>query len=333
MKTRLCLMALLAALVLSGCGQTEPTAADPAPTPPPVTEPEIPAETAQEPEPPARPEATVLEMMVEGEMEEIPATLYAGEGYSLYIPAEGWTLETDRDNGVLAAWESEFNDEVELSVTAYPGCTVEEVRRLVRGAADDYQLLEDKQGNLGGNDADGNYLDLRLYPAADGFFVLASQYPAEAAEGFGARLSVIADTFAADTPAETTPTTLYSGDGYALRIPAEGWVREGPSRWYAAEDKSTALSVERWTGTAETPMTAQRCYKAIVERDGARDLGYDFVPLENDTFWGTCSGCVLQVWLIADGVDCWAVRGEYLADSSEVSRTQLADMANSFGAE
>ena len=160
--------------------------------------------------------------------------------------------------------------------------------------------------------------------------MLASQYPAEAAEGFGARLCVIADTFAADTPAETTPTTLYGGDGYTLRIPAEGWVREEPSRWYAAEDKSTALSVERWTGTAETPTTAQRCYKAIVERDGAGDLGYDFVPLENDTFWGTCSGCVLQVWLIADGVDCWAVRGEYLADSSEVSRTQLAAIAATF---
>lgn len=35
--------------------------------------------------------ARSLVMEVEGQTEEVPATLYEGEGYSIYIPDEGWT--------------------------------------------------------------------------------------------------------------------------------------------------------------------------------------------------------------------------------------------------
>ena len=79
-------------------------------------------------------------------------------------------------------WESTVNDDVELRVLHLGEMSLEEARAWVIAEEDDFQLIEDKQGGLGGMDAgDQNILEVRFCPA----------------EGFGARLSVIADTFEA----------------------------------------------------------------------------------------------------------------------------------------
>jgi len=129
---------------------------------------------------------------------------------------------------------------------------------------------------------------------------------------------------------DEVPTAPYSGDGYAICLPDEGWIEERPSRWHAAEDAYVALQVERWEGTVEDPMTEQRCYESIVERYGSGDDGYDFAPLEGNAVLGTCSGCILQARLVEDEEDCWAVCGFYLADTAESLRAQLTAIADTF---
>ena len=196
------LMGLLV-LALSGCGQKTQT-------PPPAAE--TPAETpagttgdtpAGDRNPTAaelgREETTELAFTVEGETELIPVTLYIGQGYSIYIPSEGWRLEKWVDDGIPEdTWESIVNDDVELTVSHYAGKTTMEARdAFVRD--EDYVFEDLMGGELGdpliGMDEDGDYLSFMVAQGADTVYVSAWEYPAEAAEGFGARLGQIANTF------------------------------------------------------------------------------------------------------------------------------------------
>ena len=196
------LMGLLV-LALSGCGQktqTPPPAAEtPAETPAGTTG-ETPAgdrnPTAAEL---GREETTELAFTVEGETELIPVTLYIGQGYSIYIPSEGWRLEKWVDDGIPEdTWESIVNDDVELTVSHYAGKTTMEARdAFVRD--EDYVFEDLMGGELGdpliGMDEDGDYLSFMVAQGADTVYVISWEYPAEAAEGFGARLGQIANTF------------------------------------------------------------------------------------------------------------------------------------------
>ena len=196
------LMGLLV-LALSGCGQktqTPPPAAEtPAETPAGTTE-ETPAgernPTAAEL---GREETTELAFTVEGETELIPVTLYIGQGYSIYIPSEGWRLEKWVDDGIPeGTWESIVNDDVELTVSHYAGKTTMEARdAFVRD--EDYVFEDLMGGELGdpltGMDEDGDYLSFMVAQGADTVYVISWEYPAEAAEGFGTRLALIANTF------------------------------------------------------------------------------------------------------------------------------------------
>ena len=194
---RTCLMAvLLAALLLSGCGQ-KPVAA------PQAKEETVTMAPAADRNPTAeelgRAETADLVFMVEGTEESEPATLYVGQGYSIYIPDEGWRLEKDVDDGVPEeVWESTVNDDVELTVSHYAGKTFVEARDAF--ARDCDYVFEDLMGGelgdpLTGMDDDGDFLSFMAAEGDGVIYVISWEYPAEAAEGFGARLAQIAGTF------------------------------------------------------------------------------------------------------------------------------------------
>ena len=192
------LLCLLLALSLSGCGQTSAVPAAPESGIPAGTGQTASAEdrtpTAQEL---GREETTDLTFLIEGTEETLPAALYIGQGYSLYIPTEGWALEHDTEDGIpVDSWESTVNDNAELRVLHLGQKTQEEARAWVTAEEDDYRLTEDQQGGLFGEDPEDRMcLDVRFHEARDQLYAVLWEYPLEAAEGFGCRLGVIADTF------------------------------------------------------------------------------------------------------------------------------------------
>ena len=204
---RVILSGILLALLLSGCGGAK-TTAEKAPAPesqPPAAEQTVPAGADRSPTAAelGREDRAVLEVTVEGETEEVPAALFIGQGYSLYIPEEGWRYEKDLDDGVAEdTWESILNGEVELEVRQYPASpdrTPDAVKAaFVKGR--DY-VFEDLMGGglgdpLAGVDEDGDFLSFMAAEGADGtVYVVSWEYPGEAAEGFGTRLAQIANTF------------------------------------------------------------------------------------------------------------------------------------------
>lgn len=159
--------ALCLALTVSACGQTVPAGASAG-----TADSASPQESAPET---GREKQTTLSMELEGQTEEVPATLYEGEGYSIYIPDEGWTKTAEKlPKGACDQWVAADNPDVTLTV-----CTEDETDRKW-SASQTRVRVEQDPGTAGGSH------DWYLYEA----------YPEEAAEGFGARLQVITGTFA-----------------------------------------------------------------------------------------------------------------------------------------
>lgn len=191
---------LLSLFLLTGCGQKPETPIPPSDPSPTQQEPNDPP-ASPEPETPARAEQVDLTFFVEGEEEALPATLYVGDGYSLYIPDEDWDgPEQSTESGVPTdTWVSAFNSDVALSVSRYGDMTVTEARDAFAQSSG-YEF-EDLMGGspddpLTGTNEKGEYLS--FFVAAGGgadSYAVSWRYPAEAAEGFGTRLPTIAETF------------------------------------------------------------------------------------------------------------------------------------------
>ncbi|MCI7639223.1 MAG: hypothetical protein MSS60_05290, partial [Clostridiales bacterium] len=141
-----------------------------------------------------------LTFYVEGMEEKAMATLYAGDGYSLYIFDENWVYYLDDGQPV---WESRLNPEVKLSVIHLKDMPLSVAQQWVQRRFEGFDLIEDNQGGLGGTNAEGIMADVRLISSEDDVYAVCCVYPMEAAEGFGVRLAVMADTFALTSPAAT----------------------------------------------------------------------------------------------------------------------------------
>lgn len=199
-RTMILAAALCLALTMSACGQTAPAGTSPsasagtsasasASASAGTATSAAPQESAPET---SRDKQTTLSMEVEGQKEEIPATLYEGEGYSIYIPDEGWTL------GEPGEWKAAANSDVELKVEFFSGKTAEEARTAILAEYEQYGFMDaDDEGHFTGRDGEaGKTMGVWLTESDGGTYAVLDTYPAEAAEGFGARLPVIAGTFA-----------------------------------------------------------------------------------------------------------------------------------------
>lgn len=143
----------------------------------------------------AREERTVLQYMIEGSLEETPATLYAREGFSLYIPDEDWQIYDE--NPV----EPEKMSAVYLPSEGQIGLWVEYYEA---GAADTQSAFlsegyapAEEEGRLQRQDGDV-LTEVRIFGTENASWTVCSRRPAtaEGTEGAAVRLEAIAETFA-----------------------------------------------------------------------------------------------------------------------------------------
>ena len=134
------------------------------------------------PESLGREETASLSASVEGLTEEMPSTLFIGDGFSLYVPDEGW------EKTLVSGWRSTDHPDVEIRVETYTGKSKEEVADSISGYA--FSPLEDGETRSSGEDGQCLYLRILEGPG-DRVYAVVGEYPEEVEEGFGARLEAI----------------------------------------------------------------------------------------------------------------------------------------------
>ena len=184
--------ALCLTLTVSACGQTASAGASSSTSSSASTNTATSAVPQESTPETGREKQTSLSMELEGQTEEVPATLYEGEGYSIYIPDEEWTP------GEPGEWNAAANSDVELKVEFFSGKTAEEARTAILAEYDQYGFMDaDDDGHFTGTDGEASKtMGVWLTKSDGGTYAVLGTYPDEAAEGFGARLPVIAGTFA-----------------------------------------------------------------------------------------------------------------------------------------
>lgn len=193
MKKRWLIVLTVLALALTGCGKKDKTpapAASSETTRNQVTTQPLPEQKLPTAEDLGRAEQTDLTVMVEGMEEAVPSTLYIGDGFSLYIPDEGW--EKDWASG----WRSTANDQVTLRVETHTGQSPAEV---LAAMDKDYAMGPLEGDRAAGTNGEGWMVDIRFVTGpGQRTYTVILEYPPEAAEGFGVRLAAIAATVEAN---------------------------------------------------------------------------------------------------------------------------------------
>lgn len=134
---------------------------------------------------PYQEEETTITFIVEGMEEVVPAITYEGENYSITLPKEGWV------DVIRGVWRSDINNQVQISVVDYTG---ENINSVCENLSDS-GYIETEQNLMSVEDSNGLVWSVRLFTKDKKVVGVFYNYPKEAVEGFGSRLSVIVDTF------------------------------------------------------------------------------------------------------------------------------------------
>ena len=129
-------------------------------------------------------ETTVLTFMIEGLEEQVPATLVAGDGYSFYLPDDEWQ-QSDADT-----WTAMVNEQVSIRVGHLDGRTRAQVEEELLGNG--YAAIDGRIFRQDGELING----VELKESENDLWGIYYTYPIDSEEGWGRRISVIADTFA-----------------------------------------------------------------------------------------------------------------------------------------
>lgn len=132
---------------------------------------------------------TVLKVMREGEMDEIPATLFAGEGYSIYLTDGDW--QQHAPDTWTGAFEGQIvlNGQVQLWIAHYEDKAADQVKEELKNdgyTSENYDMtkLEDEV-----------IYKVRLNEFENDVWGVFYCYPIETEGGWGALLPLIVDTF------------------------------------------------------------------------------------------------------------------------------------------
>ncbi len=230
-----------------------------------------------------RESTTVLQCTVEGEPEEMPATLYVGDRFSMYIPDEGWQIydqnpvEPEKMSAVYLPGEGQVGLWVEYH---QEGVADTGVRLMEEGysTATDTDRVQRQDGEI--------LTEARIFGDGNESWLVCTRRPAtsEGAEGIAARLDAIADTFEAATE-QGRPANLVKvlGTDSAEMAVLEELMKEFYTDYFNGDEEGIRqyLSVD-FSGTPEVydaPETAGeleiREIKSLVDMTESEDNSFE----------------------------------------------------------
>ena len=131
--------------------------------------------------------------------QSLDAVLQIRDGYSIYIPRDGFTLELDTDDAIPQdCWEADGTEDVSLTVYYYANMSTMVARS--RFLKDCDYIFEDMTGGgagdpLCGTDREGDLMELMVAESTNGTtYVIAWEYPA-GDETYAPVLSAMAESF------------------------------------------------------------------------------------------------------------------------------------------
>lgn len=130
---------------------------------------------------------------LEGGTGEMPSTLYIGEGFSIYIPDEGWEI-IDRDLTGPYLMRAVYAPEQYIEVARYVGETADDVTERLLSEGYVYDDYSSKMRKFDDSADDLLLLEARVYTYEDDVWVVYSCF--NSAVEWGSRIDAIADTFA-----------------------------------------------------------------------------------------------------------------------------------------
>lgn len=189
MKNRIiCLAAALLAAALAGCAGPSSSQSS---NPPPASSAAPSSAVSSQPTAPGRELHTELEIWVEGEPEKVPATLFQGEGYSLYLPDGEW-VQTSSMSGEHPEEADLFaaaaNSQVTLSVR--PDRSGQDLERAYDALwAEGYNQSDDND-HFFARTMEGQVQCQYVIAGESGVWYVAWSYPdtPEYLEGWGSRI-------------------------------------------------------------------------------------------------------------------------------------------------
>ena len=189
MKDRIiCLAAALLAAALAGCAGPSSSQSS---SPPPASSAAPSSAVSSQPTAPGRELHTELEIWVEGEPEKVPATLFQGEGYSLYLPDGEW-VQTGSMSGEQPEEADLFaaaaNSQVTLSVR--PDRSGQDLERAYDALwAEGYNQSDDND-HFFARTMEGRVQCQYVIAGESGVWYVAWSYPdtSEYLEGWGSRI-------------------------------------------------------------------------------------------------------------------------------------------------
>lgn len=189
MKDRIiCLAAALLAAALAGCAGPSSSQSS---SPPPASSAAPSSAVSSQPTAPGRELHTELEIWVEGEPEKVPATLFQGEGYSLYLPDGEW-VQTGSMSGEQPEEADLFaaaaNSQVTLSVR--PDRSGQDLERAYDALwAEGYNQSDDND-HFFARTMEGQVQCQYVIAGESGVWYVAWSYPdtLEYLEGWGSRI-------------------------------------------------------------------------------------------------------------------------------------------------
>ena len=239
----------------------------------------------------AAPEKVTIMVSKEGELQTVPATLFVGDGYSIYIPDEGWRLFGPEDGTAsydftkygLDKWGSELNDQVLLWINKYDGSSVEEVREglAVKGYQTDGTEMTAGEAGLS--------YHVKLIESEAGCYGVFYCCPEEAEEGWGRDLSAVAESFAisaeeedplkeARTLMEEFSKAYFANDTDSIRqYLADSY--SGDGKGYPG-DKGAVVESIKDSMDAQNAQVGENCIGAVQFKERETDDYYQYLTIE-----------------------------------------------------